>query len=83
MKRFHIDHKNARKIMWVFCGASFPFLLLGVIGSQTMILTAIGVALIVAGGVIGLLFWRCPHCGMHLHSQDGNIQYCPHCGGKL
>ena len=63
MKKFRIDHRKAWKIMWVFCGASFPFLLLGVIGSQTMILTAIGVALIVAGGVIGLLFWRCPHCG--------------------
>ena len=42
MKKFRIDHRKAWKIMWVFCGASFPFLLLGVIGSQTMILTALG-----------------------------------------
>lgn len=63
MKKFHIDHRNARKIMWVFYGAGFLLLLLGMIGSQETILTVIGVALVVVGGVIALLFWRCPHCG--------------------
>lgn len=83
MKKFRMDHRNARKIMWVFYGAGFLLLLLGMIGSQEMILTAVGVALILVGGVIVLLFWRCPHCGMGLPSREGNIQYCPHCGGKL
>ena len=35
------------------------------------------------GSPFVLLFWRCPHCGMGLPTREGNIQYCPHCGGKL
>ena len=83
MKKFHMDHRSARKIMWVLYGLGFLLLLLGMIGSEAMFLAAAGVALILVGGVIVLLFWRCPHCGMGLPTREGNIRYCPHCGGKL
>lgn len=80
MKKFHIDHKNARKIMWVFYGLGALVMLWGAIEPAAFVL---GALLMVPGMVVLLAYWRCPHCGMRLPSREGNIQYCPYCGGKL
>ena len=75
-----IDHRNVRKIAGVLYGAGF---LLALVGFFFHLALIPGLLLAVAGLAIVMLFWRCPHCGAMLPSREGNIRYCPYCGGKL
>ena len=73
--------RRARKVMW-------GFYLLGVLigliwGLKYPLALGIGIAIILAGLGVGLLFWCCPHCGRSLPARDGDVQYCPYCGEKL
>ena len=40
-----------------------------------------GAGLMMAGGVVLVVFWRCPGCRKFL-GRD-NVNYCPHCGRAL
>lgn len=58
--------------------------LIGFFGAQggSKALTALGIVLILASGVIWSLYYRCPHCGEQL-GRDRYLKYCPHCGKAL
>ncbi len=58
--------------------------LIGFFGAQggSKALTALGIVLILASGVIWSLYYRCPHCGEQL-GRDRYLKYCPHCGRSL
>lgn len=58
--------------------------LIGFFGAQggSKALTALGIVLILASGVIWSLYYRCPHCGEQL-GRDRYLKYCPHCGKSL
>ena len=80
MKKLHIDHRNARKIMWILYGVGVLVMLFGLINSFLIFL---GAVIMVAGLIEVLLFWRCPYCGAMLPTREGNIQYCPYCGKSV
>lgn len=82
MKKLHIDHQNVRKIAGILCAVSFVPILVSCF-IQTVILLILGVVLMAVSVVVLLRYWRCPHCRMLLPPREGNIRYCPYCGGKL
>ena len=48
---------------------------------QALLLFALGE--VVALGVLGLVFWRCPHCGGSLPLNRLGLNACPYCKQKL
>ena len=40
-----------------------------------------GFALVLAGGIVDVMFWICPHCKEYL--GRGSAKYCKHCGKPL
>lgn len=51
-------------------------------GSKTGLLI-VACTLFVAGFVVTLLFYRCPHCKRNLPANGGFPDICPHCGEVL
>lgn len=41
----------------------------------------LGIAIILAGLIFRIVFYRCPHCEKYLDRSTG--EYCPHCGKKV
>jgi len=43
----------------------------------------VGLALAAIGFILGLVFFKCPHCGRHMPLRSGLPTKCPHCGKEL
>lgn len=56
-------------------------------GTLGTILMVLGIAAVVAGEIIGLVYFKCPYCGKALYHDlrlPGRVpKYCPHCGEEL
>ena len=93
MDCFRALRLNGRMVM----GGGLAALLglgIGYIGGPkalTAVLLIGGVAVIIAGSVLGYRYVLCPHCGAPLY-DDGGIRvfmpseipdFCPHCGKRL
>lgn len=46
-------------------------------------LAYLGIIIIIAGMLVGFLFYRCPQCGRMLAWRPIKLKYCHHCGCKL
>ena len=58
-------------------------LLSGVGTSVSVPLAILGIAIMLFAIVIGVLYYRCPHCGRPLGRVGEGGSYCPHCGKAL
>ena len=58
-------------------------LLSGVGTSVSVPLVILGIAIMLFAIVIGVLYYRCPHCGRPLGRIGEGGAYCPHCGKAL
>lgn len=58
-------------------------LLSGVGTSVSIPLVILGIAIMLFAIVIGVLYYRCPHCGRPLGRIGDSVAYCPHCGKAL
>lgn len=48
------------------------------------VIAVVGLLLVITGGVIKVIFYRCPHCHGLLPMRTMAIpKYCPECGKKL
>lgn len=43
----------------------------------------VGLALLFAGLLVRILFWRCPNCRVKLHAEAAMTNCCHKCGAKL
>ena len=77
-----MDLKKARVCTWAVFLLGAAVILVSIFLRQGGIAVA-GVLLLAAGALLKVCYWRCPHCGMLLPPREGNIRYCPYCGGKL
>lgn len=58
-------------------------LLSGVGTNVSIPLVILGIAIMLFAIVIGVLYYRCPHCGRPLGRIGDSVAYCPHCGKAL
>ena len=74
-----MDYRRVQKLQTplLLTGA----LLSGVGTSVSVPLVILGIAIMLFAIVIGVLYYRCPHCGKHL--GRGTPDACPHCGNPL
>ena len=77
-------HRLHRIIILVGAGIMF----LGYFFLSNSIKTALcfvisGMFISIAGIIICVLNYRCPHCGGRLSAREKIPNYCPHCGKKL
>jgi DNA-directed RNA polymerase subunit RPC12/RpoP len=81
-----MNYKKAGEIsswLFVFAAAAIggTFFLKG--WTQSILFLA-GIALIIAGVVVRIVFWRCPHCKKRLKlGFRQEPTKCPNCGGDL
>lgn len=76
-----MDYRRAQKLQT-------PLLLTGALlsGAGTSVsvpLVILGIAIMLFAIVIGVLYYRCPHCGRPLGRIGEGGAYCPHCGKAL
>lgn len=68
---------------FIGCGAGY----LEWFGLLAVVLAIGGLAALLLGGVLGLRYERCPHCGEPLYNfprlLDRIPGYCPHCGKRI
>ena len=88
MKKFHIDHRNVRKITGPLCWAVVVVSLLSGLNPKALVpLLIVDGLLVLVIGVLSVLFWRCPYCERRLPGSrtiwDGEMEYCPYCGKSL
>ena len=76
-----MDYRRVQKLQTplLLSGA----LLSGVGTSVSIPLVILGIAIMLFAIVIGVLYYRCPHCGMPLGRIGDSVAYCPHCGKAL
>ena len=76
-----MDYRRAQKLQTplLLTGA----LLSGVGTSVSVPLVVLGIAIMLFAIVIGVLYYRCPHCGRPLGRIGDSVAYCPHCGKAL
>ena len=80
-KKTLMDYRRAQKLQTplLLTGA----LLSGVGTSVSVPLVILGIAIMLFAIVIGVLYYRCPHCGRPLGRIGEGGAYCPHCGKAL
>lgn len=88
MKKFHIDHRNVRKITGPLCWVIVVVSLIIVLNPKALVpILIVDGLLLLVGGVLSVLFWRCPYCERRLPGTrtiwDGEMEYCPYCGKSL
>mgnify|MGYP000512560739 CR=1 FL=1 len=76
-----MDYRRVQKLQTplLLTGA----LLSGVGTSVSVPLVILGIAIMLFAIVIGVLYYRCPHCGRPLGRIGEGSAYCPHCGKAL
>ena len=76
-----MDYRRVQKLQTplLLSGA----LLSGVGTSVSIPLVILGIAIMLFAIVIGVLYYRCPHCGRPLGRIGEGGAYCPHCGKAL
>ena len=76
-----MDYRRVQKLQTplLLSGA----LLSGVGTSVSIPLVILGIAIMLFAIVIGVLYYRCPHCGRPLGRIGDSVAYCPHCGKAL
>ena len=76
-----MDYRRVQKLQTplLLTGA----LLSGVGTSVSVPLVILGIAIMLFAIVIGVLYYRCPHCGRPLGRIGEGGAYCPHCGKAL
>ena len=76
-----MDYRRVQKLQTplLLTGA----LLSGVGTSVSVPLVILGIAIMLFAIVIGVLYYRCPHCGRPLGRIGEGGVYCPHCGKAL
>ena len=76
-----MDYRRVQKLQTplLLTGA----LLSGVGTSVSVPLVILGIAIMLFAIVIGVLYYRCPHCGRPLGRIGVGGAYCPHCGKAL
>ena len=76
-----MDYRRAQKLQTplLLTGA----LLSGVGTSVSVPLVILGIAIMLFAIVIGVLYYRCPHCGRPLGRIGDSVAYCPYCGKAL
>lgn len=77
-----MNHRLA-KILAVICLVGFIFCA-GVQALTRWEWLAAAQYILAAGVLVSAYFNRCPHCNRFLNLRYGSqMEYCPHCGGKL
>ena len=76
-----MDYRRVQKLQTplLLTGA----LLSGVGTSVSVPLVILGIAIMLFAIVIGVLYYRCPHCGRPLGRIGDSVAYCPYCGKAL
>ena len=77
-----MDYKKGEKL---FSVSSYICIALVLASSILRIrwLSAAGLGVLALGGVLMLVFCKCPHCGAYMRLRERKTGYCPECGKKL
>ena len=75
-----MDLKTASKWIRILAVSGFVILSLGCL-IRLLAVVIIGILTAIAGIVVGVVYFRCPHCGKYPGNTMGT--YCPHCGNPL
>ena len=89
-----MDHRKGFTTMWALMIAGIAIILLpnmiwnlgnADFSAKTVTIIGVsGVGVMMAGIVIGAIYYRCPHCSKSLMNIRGAMpEFCPYCGQRL
>ena len=81
-----INHRKARRIMWLLYILGFAVMFIAVplksLGAHKIVIV-IGGCVLVSGVIFGVIFLRCPFCHAHFNMYGFSPDFCPNCGKKI
>ena len=75
-----MNYKTSKTVMSAFCIAAIPFALFS---GVAFVMGIVAAALVCIGVLQTLIFYKCPHCGVHFDIRGRVPKFCPACGKKL
>lgn len=77
-----MDYRASERCMFVSCAVGILLVALGN-RRQSLMMSAVGAAVMVLGLLQTLLFYKCPRCGKRFKIGSRRPKTCPHCGAEL
>ena len=77
-----MDYKVSERAMVTSCAVGILIVMLGN-RRQSLMMSAVGAAVMVLGILQALIFYKCPHCKKRFKLGSRRPGVCPYCGAKL
>ena len=77
-----MDYRLSDRMMVSACAAGILIVMLGN-RRQSLMMSAVGAAVMVLGILQALIFYKCPHCKKRFKIGSRRPSVCPYCGAKL
>ena len=77
-----MNYKVSERAMVSSCAVGILIVMLGN-RRQSLMMSAVGAAVMVLGILQALLFYKCPHCKKRFKIGSRRPSVCPYCGAKL
>ena len=77
-----MDYRISERAMVTSCAVGILIVMLGN-RRQSLMMSAVGAAVMVLGILQALAFYKCPHCKKRFKIGSRRPNVCPYCGAKL
>ena len=77
-----MDYRISERAMVTSCAVGILIVMLGN-RRQSLMMSAVGAAVMVLGILQALVFYKCPHCKKRFKIGSRRPNVCPYCGAKL
>ena len=77
-----MDYRISERAMVTSCAVGILIVMLGN-RRQSLMMSAVGAAVMVLGILQALVFYKCPHCKKRFKIGSRRPSVCPYCGAKL
>ena len=77
-----MNYKVSERAMVSSCAVGILIVMLGN-RRQSLMMSAVGAAVMVLGILQALIFYKCPHCKKRFKIGSRRPSVCPYCGAKL
>ena len=77
-----MDYKVSERAMVTSCAVGILIVMLGN-RRQSLMMSAVGAAVMVLGLLQALIFYKCPHCKKRFKLGSRRLSVCPYCGAQL
>lgn len=77
-----MDYRISERAMVTSCAVGILIVMLGN-RRQSLMMSAVGAAVMVLGILQALIFYKCPHCKKRFKIGSRRPSVCPYCGAKL